>query len=289
MYLDDVLHIPDANFNAVATSLKSRGTKVNEWEKGLRRFTTSAEEQLFYGTKNNESLFTLVQKRESQEDLSLWKTGDYRHPDDSRKDNAFTLQDERTIGKPIPELGDLENGKSANTNTINLHNEWVVHDGNCHYAKDRSSFLNYTKVIYCIGMCSPSQAGIEVVGKGTVKLKFFCELQSMGICELIFRNVFHIPSAKFNGFSSKRLDMEKRKNQQPEESQLPPMGGETPEPLFYGTKICGLLPYRLSVAYSPSDCPMLEKLDKDNCDGQLQSSIDITVVQPVDMVRAPEP
>lgn len=80
--------------------------------------------------------------------------------------------------------------------------DWMITTGNCHYAKNRSSFKEYRRV----GKRVPSGIieGIStfVAGVGTIELKVQTTRErGSPVRTLVLRDVLHIPEANCNGFS----------------------------------------------------------------------------------------
>lgn len=80
--------------------------------------------------------------------------------------------------------------------------DWMITTGNCHYAKNRSSFKEYRRV----GKSVPNGIieGITtfIAGCGTVELKVQTSREEgSSVRTLVLEDVVHIPEAKCNGFS----------------------------------------------------------------------------------------
>lgn len=78
--------------------------------------------------------------------------------------------------------------------------DWIIVSGQCHYAKNRSSFVTYRRVGRSI---SQGLTGGEtfVAGIGTVQLKVpASKKKGSPIRTLVLDDVLHIPSAICNGF-----------------------------------------------------------------------------------------
>ncbi|KAB8257964.1 hypothetical protein BDV32DRAFT_126468 [Aspergillus pseudonomiae] len=78
--------------------------------------------------------------------------------------------------------------------------DWVIVSGNCHYAKNRSSFKVYRRV----GRMVPDATGAEtyIAGAGTVELNVrTSSKKGSPTRSLVLENVLHVPNAVCNGFS----------------------------------------------------------------------------------------
>ncbi|KUL89745.1 hypothetical protein ZTR_00549 [Talaromyces verruculosus] len=80
--------------------------------------------------------------------------------------------------------------------------DWMVTTGNCHYAKNRSSFKEYRRV----GKSVPNGIieGITtfIAGVGTVELKVETSREEGSLVRtLVLEDVLHVPEANCNGFS----------------------------------------------------------------------------------------
>lgn len=101
--------------------------------------------------------------------------------------------------------------------------DWMVVSGNCHYARDRSSFCTYRPIILgpkpCItirnNVFNP-QEELQVAGVGTVELRVASRLRLNRDCTvdhtisggnssptnvIVLQDVLHIPDAVCNGFN----------------------------------------------------------------------------------------
>jgi hypothetical protein len=75
--------------------------------------------------------------------------------------------------------------------------DWMIVSGNCHYAKNRSSFKTYTHIQGTAG-------GAAVIGVGSVELLVKRSPEGPGTKKLVLDDVLHIPSAICNGFNPNR-------------------------------------------------------------------------------------
>lgn len=75
----------------------------------------------------------------------------------------------------------------------------MITSGNCHYAKNRSSFKEYRRLNLTIGNIGLSKT--RVIGIGTVELVVKRSPGDEGANILVLENVLHIPDAICNGFS----------------------------------------------------------------------------------------
>lgn len=114
--------------------------------------------------------------------------------------------------------------------------DWMIVSG-CHYARDRTSFKTYRPI-------RGTAQGMRVEGIGTVELEIVRAPNNPQTHTLVLENVLHIVGAIYNGFSSALVGG----------SQSWPSYGtqgldERGEPVYYGTKFCGLT--RLVLAGHP--------------------------------------
>ncbi|KAL4886880.1 hypothetical protein BJY04DRAFT_212848 [Aspergillus karnatakaensis] len=80
--------------------------------------------------------------------------------------------------------------------------DWVIVSGNCHYAKNRSSFKDYRGVGKHVSTGFPTASSLLVLGVGTVELQVATgRLPGSPARPLVLENVLHIPDAVYNGFS----------------------------------------------------------------------------------------
>ena len=86
--------------------------------------------------------------------------------------------------------------------------DWVVHDGDIHYACNASSFSTYTKVDAYVHNISGEGAPVKAIGIGTVNLTAMRALESDNVCEIVLHNVLHLPKMPCNGISLARLEAE---------------------------------------------------------------------------------
>ncbi|KAL2859891.1 uncharacterized protein BJX67DRAFT_368559 [Aspergillus lucknowensis] len=78
--------------------------------------------------------------------------------------------------------------------------DWIIVSGNCHYAKNRSSFKEYRRV----GRMVQDATGTEtyIAGVGTVELNVRTSPKKGSPSRsLVLENVLHVPDAVCNGFS----------------------------------------------------------------------------------------
>ncbi|KAB8209340.1 hypothetical protein BDV34DRAFT_188913 [Aspergillus parasiticus] len=137
--------------------------------------------------------------------------------------------------------------------------DWVIVSGNCHYARNRSSFVTYRRVGLVI---SDGIFGgdIFVAGMGTVELRVRAsKTEGSPVRTLVLDSVLHIPSAMCNGFCFAKYNTV--------------YGGTTflgPEfsgtdrqnhPLWYGEPFCGL--QKLVLAGNPQGESYLEDWKRD--------------------------
>ncbi|KAB8232218.1 uncharacterized protein BDW43DRAFT_110733 [Aspergillus alliaceus] len=124
--------------------------------------------------------------------------------------------------------------KSKQSNTYNRCWDWIVTDGNCHYAKNRSTFRSYRR--------APGKvAGSRVLGVGSVELRVRRRSGDNQTNTLVLDNVLHMPNARCNG-----LSLPKYREAHP----LSGIGGEGEhfearsddgsEPEWYAEGFCGL-------------------------------------------------
>ncbi len=78
--------------------------------------------------------------------------------------------------------------------------DWMIVSGDCHYAKNRSSFRTYRRF-------QGTAQGATVIGIGTVELEVRrSPTKGSGTHTLVLKNVLHIPGALCNGFCPMLLD-----------------------------------------------------------------------------------
>ncbi|KAL4733181.1 hypothetical protein BDV11DRAFT_200550 [Aspergillus similis] len=78
--------------------------------------------------------------------------------------------------------------------------DWMIVSGNCHYAKNRSSFKVYRRVGQMVRNCTGGET--YIAGVGTVELNVRASPKRRSPTKkLVLDNVLHIPSAICNGFS----------------------------------------------------------------------------------------
>ena len=130
--------------------------------------------------------------------------------------------------------------------------DWMVVSGDCHYAKNRSSFKEYRRV-------QGTAQGAPVIGMGTVELEVQRAPQSLDTYTLILENVLHIPTAMCNGFNSRLLGGYDAWTN----GVVQGLDASDREPLWYGTKFCGLS--KLVLAGEPHGESELEEKKKDGC------------------------
>lgn len=128
--------------------------------------------------------------------------------------------------------------------------DWMVVSGDCHYAKNRSSFKNYRRV-------RGTAQGVPVIGMGTVELEVQRAPQSLDTYTLVLENVLHIPTAMCNGFNSPRFGG----SQTWTKGGVQGLDASNGEPLWYGTEFCGL--NKLVLAGNPQGESVLEEKAKD--------------------------
>ncbi|KAB8261937.1 hypothetical protein BDV32DRAFT_147932 [Aspergillus pseudonomiae] len=96
--------------------------------------------------------------------------------------------------QPQPSKKSKSQSKPKQPNTYNRCWDWIVTDGNCHYAKNRSTFRSYRR--------APGKiAGSRVLGVGSVELRVRRRSGDGAINTLVLDNVLHMPNARCNGLS----------------------------------------------------------------------------------------
>ncbi|OGM49142.1 FAD dependent oxidoreductase [Aspergillus bombycis] len=96
--------------------------------------------------------------------------------------------------QPQPSKKSKSRSKPKQLNTYNRCWDWIVTDGNCHYAKNRSTFRSYRR--------APGKiAGSRVLGVGSVELRVRRRSGDGEINTLVLDNVLHMPNARCNGLS----------------------------------------------------------------------------------------
>ncbi|KNG87515.1 hypothetical protein ANOM_003811 [Aspergillus nomiae NRRL 13137] len=96
--------------------------------------------------------------------------------------------------QPQPSKKSKSQSKPKQPNTYNRCWDWIVTDGNCHYAKNRSTFRSYRR--------APGKiAGSRVLGVGSVELRVRRRSGDGEINTLVLDNVLHMPNARCNGLS----------------------------------------------------------------------------------------
>ncbi|PCH00023.1 Hypothetical protein PENO1_050280 [Penicillium occitanis (nom. inval.)] len=80
--------------------------------------------------------------------------------------------------------------------------DWMVTTGNCHYAKNRSSFKEYRRVGKSVPNGIIEGTTTFIAGVGTVELKVQTSREEGSLVRtLVLEDVLHIPDARCNGFS----------------------------------------------------------------------------------------
>lgn len=80
--------------------------------------------------------------------------------------------------------------------------DWMITTGNCHYAKNRSSFKEYRRVGRSIPNGIIEGITTFIAGVGTVELKVQTSHDERSpVRTLVLENVLHVPDANCNGFS----------------------------------------------------------------------------------------
>lgn len=135
-----------------------------------------------------------------------------------------------------------------NTHTPGSSNrcwDWMLVNGNSHYAKNRSMFSSYCR--------APCQVGLtRVLGVGTVNLETVRDPDDPRPYTLRLENVLHIPEALCNGISVDKLVREEDLDLdviEEEDGHGRLCCKQTGEPVFYGTSHCGV--QRLVLAGDP--------------------------------------
>ncbi|KAE8353145.1 hypothetical protein BDV28DRAFT_113124 [Aspergillus coremiiformis] len=99
---------------------------------------------------------------------------------------------------PYPQSQPSKKSKSQSkpkqSNTYNRCWDWIVTGGNCHYAKNRSTFRSYRRAPGKIG-------GSRVLGVGSVELRVRRPSDDDQTNTLVLENVLHMPNARCNGLS----------------------------------------------------------------------------------------
>ena len=80
--------------------------------------------------------------------------------------------------------------------------DWMVVSGNCHYARDQSSFKTYRPITRQVknNIFNPYDE-LHVTGVGTVELEVCKSPQDLSSHIIVLENVLHIPEAICNGFN----------------------------------------------------------------------------------------
>ena len=79
--------------------------------------------------------------------------------------------------------------------------DWLLHRGNVHFARDRSSFCDDYVPISATATSANNSQQLSVIGIGTVKLDVQRQLSQAKTSTISWFNVLHIPSARCNGIS----------------------------------------------------------------------------------------
>ncbi|KAF7971396.1 hypothetical protein HWV62_21234 [Athelia sp. TMB] len=78
--------------------------------------------------------------------------------------------------------------------------DWMAVSGEVHYARNRSSFSEYTPISAIASNIVPGLPSMRVIGIGTVRLQVLKRKGSDDANEIVLKGVMHIPTAVCNGF-----------------------------------------------------------------------------------------
>ncbi|MCJ1386735.1 hypothetical protein MMC17_009861 [Xylographa soralifera] len=128
--------------------------------------------------------------------------------------------------------------------------DWMIVSGDCHYAKNRSSFTDYRPI-------QMTAQGLRVIGIGTVRLQVWRSPGASDTHTLLLENVLHTPDAMCNGFRSQFLGGSESWSA----DGVQGLDGPTGQPSWYGVHFCGLC--RLALAGNPRGESVLEERKRD--------------------------
>lgn len=144
---------------------------------------------------------------------------------------------ERQLKRSLKEESECESGRKVQPPPRRRCFDWMIVSGDCHYAKNRSSFKDYRRI-------SGTAQGAKVIGIGTVELKVNKAHDSSETGNILLHNVLHIPSSLCNGI--------KAFGTIGNGCQFGPegvSGYDEDGPMWYAEDFCGL--WRLSLAGNP--------------------------------------
>jgi hypothetical protein len=111
--------------------------------------------------------------------------------------------------------------------------DWIVVGGNCHYAKNRSTFTSYRRAPGKIGRS-------RVLGIGTVELQVQRGPRDPRPNNLVLEDVWHMPDARCNGLSvSKYTETNQPSSVESEGQHVEAKSDRDGEALWFGDAYCG--------------------------------------------------
>lgn len=121
----------------------------------------------------------------------------------------------------------------AGSHKFNRCWDWIVVGGNCHYAKNRSTFTSYRR--------SPGKIGrSRVLGIGTVKLQVQRGPHDPRPNKLVLDDVWHMPDARCNGLSvSKYTETNQPLSVESKGAHVEAKSDRDGEALWFGHPYCG--------------------------------------------------
>ena len=128
--------------------------------------------------------------------------------------------------------------------------DWMIVGGDCHYAKNRSSFTTYRRI-------QGTAQGARVIGIGTVELQVQRSPKESGTHTLVLEDVLHIPEAICNGFNSRLAGGAESWIR----GSVHGLDASSGQPLWYGTEFCGST--RLVLAGNPQGESVLEEMERE--------------------------
>lgn len=83
--------------------------------------------------------------------------------------------------------------------------DWMIHEGDIHYARNGSSFTAYTKIDATACHIPGYGEEYRAIGIGTVKLTASRAPDCASLCEITLHDVLHIPAMPCNGISESKM------------------------------------------------------------------------------------
>ncbi|GFF29544.1 hypothetical protein IFM46972_02656 [Aspergillus udagawae] len=111
--------------------------------------------------------------------------------------------------------------------------DWIVVGGNCHYAKNRSTFTSYRRAPGKIGRS-------RVLGIGTVELQVQRGPRDPRSNKLVLEDVWHMPDARCNGLSvPKYTETNRPLSVKSEGAHVEAKSDRDGEAVWFGDSYCG--------------------------------------------------